>query len=102
MIGRPRRSTLFPSTTLFRSPDSRAYEEARPSLRDSDEVVPGEVLGVVERAGRGRCGRLEDRRGVPADRAQPARDRKSTRLNSSHTVSSYAVVCLENKSNALN
>src|SRR2546430_3754038 len=75
MIRRPPRSTLFPYTTLFRSA-ARAGGE-RP--RDAD--VPGEV-GVV----------LAD--GVPQ---QDATDRKSTRLNSSHSQISYAVFCLKKK-----
>src|SRR3990170_4859278 len=65
MIRRPPRSTLFPYTTLFRSP----------------------------RAGRGARGRPV--RGPP--RAGPRRDRKSTRLNSSHQIISYAVFCLKKK-----
>src|SRR5438132_11540886 len=69
MIRRPPRSTLFPYTTLFRSP--------RP---------PG---GSPTRwPGSSRTGRRA---------ARPSRDRKSTRLNSSHTVISYAVFCLKKK-----
>src|SRR2546426_3700148 len=81
MIRRPPRSTLFPYTTLFRSPL------------------------VCRHLGRG-CG--HERRGgaqshrPPAHCAPPAstrmaRDRKSTRLNSSHLVISYAVFCLKKK-----
>src|SRR6266480_7259799 len=69
MIRRPPRSTLFPYTTLFRS-DSR--------LRDRPLLLP---------AGRA---------GVDGGRA-PVRDRKSTRLNSSHMSISYAVFCLKKK-----
>src|SRR5437588_8610001 len=72
MIRRPPRSTLFPYTTLFRSSVTRTSDE----------------LSVVCEHGR-----------VPAGvRSQPGwRDRKSTRLNSSHTVISYAVFCLKKK-----
>src|SRR2546429_9998246 len=70
MIRRPPRSTLFPYTTLFRSP----VHPARPH--------PGE-------------GSREDRAGPHGARA--ARDRKSTRLNSSHGYISYAVFCLKKK-----
>src|SRR3989454_2821514 len=73
MIRRPPRSTLFPYTTLFRSYSLRA---------------------VVERgAGRGRT------IGVPTINltSPDPRDRKSTRLNSSHLVISYAVFCLKKK-----
>src|SRR5260221_10541757 len=67
MIRRPPRSTLFPYTTLFRS-----------------------LLGGLRGAGRpDRAYRTHDR--------LPGIDRKSTRLNSSHTVISYAVFCLKKK-----
>src|SRR6266567_7258962 len=61
MIRRPPRSTLFPYTTLFRSPASRRWDRWRPWSRG------------------------------------PAGDRKSTRLNSSHSQISYAVFCLKKK-----
>src|SRR5256885_11543037 len=71
MIRRPPRSTLFPYTTLFRSHEPLARHAA---LR----VGPG--------------------RPEPESRGQPRRrDRKSTRLNSSHLVISYAVFCLKKK-----
>src|SRR5256885_16750757 len=73
MIRRPPRSTLFPYTTLFRS------REQRP--RQGEPELP-------------------DRRNAEHGREQPAgqcRDRKSTRLNSSHLVISYAVFCLKKK-----
>src|SRR5438132_9549853 len=77
MIRRPPRSTLFPYTTLFRS-------------RDADH-------------GRRRPDAARDRRGADAEEGPvpDARllDRKSTRLNSSHTVISYAVFCLKKKKN---
>src|SRR5256885_8693499 len=72
MIRRPPRSTLFPYTTLFRSIELRT--------RDVDARV-GDACRVL----RGRA-----RRGVRLDR-------KSTRLNSSHLVISYAVFCLKKK-----
>src|SRR2546430_2991068 len=87
MIRRPPRSTLFPYTTLFRSAQA---EEA-------------EGRGVEDRA-RDPEGRLDDQRGrrVRQDRPQqdtprPRADRKSTRLNSSHSQISYAVFCLKKK-----
>src|SRR5438876_4566970 len=70
MIRRPPRSTLFPYTTLFRSPCSGA------------------------RGGRGRRARRRSR--IPRS---PREDRKSTRLNSSHPSISYAVFCLKKKKN---
>src|SRR3712207_8882625 len=87
MIRRPPRSTLFPYTTLFRScAAAPAHERAGSQAEHSgDRAV---------RAGAG------DRGGVrPADQAlrQRERDRKSTRLNSSHANISYAVFCLKKK-----
>src|SRR2546430_2898487 len=76
MIRRPPRSTLFPYTTLFRSGHE---DEARGALRER-------AGGVVRPAGEHDGGRHH---GV--------RDRKSTRLNSSHSQISYAVFCLKKK-----
>src|SRR5947207_11102216 len=82
MIRRPPRSTLFPYTTLFRS-DIEAYLE-----------VP--VLGVVPHIdARATVQSILARR--PALAQMEPEDRKSTRLNSSHTVISYAVFCLKKK-----
>src|SRR5437588_3663902 len=88
MIRRPPRSTLFPYTTLFRSHPL--------PVRRSREEIQGH---------RGRCGLRQLRAGARRHRpfqlllgdARAARDRKSTRLNSSHTVISYAVFCLKKK-----
>src|SRR5256885_10934275 len=80
MIRRPPRSTLFPYTTLFRS------------LADHPvaNVAREEVADDLERVQRGI--ELCDR-----ELHLPERDRKSTRLNSSHLVISYAVFCLKKK-----
>src|SRR3989454_2593511 len=75
MIRRPPRSTLFPYTTLFRSRGT----DRRASRRD-------DVAGCVSRE---QVGRLPD--------LDVGLDRKSTRLNSSHLVISYAVFCLKKK-----
>src|SRR5256885_5963628 len=89
MIRRPPRSTLFPYTTLFRSldgdPGSRV--EARALLEDRQ---PG-----------GEVRRLELRHEAALETRLRERfeDRKSTRLNSSHLVISYAVFCLKKKNN---
>src|SRR3712207_7247340 len=93
MIRRPPRSTLFPYTTLFRSVVRAAAEVARGSRC---EQVRGR-----ERRRVGTLRRLEQLLGVagvllPVVREQP-RDRKSTRLNSSHANISYAVFCLKKK-----
>src|SRR5256885_12250197 len=90
MIRRPPRSTLFPYTTLFRS-DLRgiaagaASREARRAARTRPEPLEGDATrGEVVLL----C-RFEDCDG------KTHRDRKSTRLNSSHLVISYAVFCLK-------
>src|SRR2546426_9304538 len=83
MIRRPPRSTLFPYTTLFRSP---ALALERP------EEIDGVDLGGQHARGHG-LGELRP----PGTPARLYRDRKSTRLNSSHLVISYAVFCLKKK-----
>src|SRR2546430_8583072 len=96
MIRRPPRSTLFPYTTLFRSLLPRA--RARGSLFAKRSPLP-----LVEGAPRGLRAALHRvrRRDQPADAGvrRAARDRKSTRLNSSHSQISYAVFCLKKKKN---
>src|SRR5256885_9429227 len=78
MIRRPPRSTLFPYTTLFRSLLERLVQ----LLTGPEHAhVPVELLA-----------QLRDLRERP-----PETDRKSTRLNSSHLVISYAVFCLKKK-----
>src|SRR5256885_5770043 len=93
MIRRPPRSTLFPYTTLFRSgyrrPEHRSRSKSNP--RDRDQfLLKG---GRLEQSKR-RFVRSDDHRKFPAIRDE---DRKSTRLNSSHLVISYAVFCLKKK-----
>src|SRR3712207_7725701 len=94
MIRRPPRSTLFPYTTLFRSPGDR-------------HVLPGDVDGSFREqeadqrrhlprlrvAAQGDAREGLRREALAADRL----DRKSTRLNSSHANISYAVFCLKKK-----
>src|SRR3712207_8498652 len=89
MIRRPPRSTLFPYTTLFRSPLGAPAGE-RPTERDeaTRELGAGAVLGVL---------RGGPDPGGPAREGRLHRDRKSTRLNSSHANISYAVFCLKKK-----
>src|SRR5689334_24590991 len=70
MIRRPPRSTLFPYTTLFRSVLDRLERDPREASRELDWVAKQQVLQG---------------------------DRKSTRLNSSHSSISYAVFCLKKK-----
>src|SRR5256885_11518368 len=92
MIRRPPRSTLFPYTTLFRSQHSTRTESVceaascclkqpiahQHGTGNFSELKVGEVVGIDNGAARDR-------------------DRKSTRLNSSHLVISYAVFCLKKK-----
>src|SRR2546426_1545115 len=82
MIRRPPRSTLFPYTTLFRSSQSDA---SRLSFRKDRFLVDGGYNAV-------------NRSGAFQHDLFPL-DRKSTRLNSSHLVISYAVFCLKKKKN---
>src|SRR3712207_7374731 len=100
MIRRPPRSTLFPYTTLFRS-DQRDEPERpplvtaararveRPLHRQPHALEEAGVL-VVDR-------HVERRDGDAGQEDQCQRDRKSTRLNSSHANISYAVFCLKKK-----
>src|SRR5260221_10328798 len=89
MIRRPPRSTLFPYTTLFRS----VLQQAQ---RIDQRQVPPELRALAEDHA-DTCGQFSSL----AHRIQPCyvhiTDRKSTRLNSSHTVISYAVFCLKKK-----
>src|SRR2546429_5285853 len=92
MIRRPPRSTLFPYTTLFRSQD----------LDDMEAVLRLDEIGDLARVEtEGRLFELRDGLTL-SDPAQVTaltlRDRKSTRLNSSHGYISYAVFCLKKKS----
>src|SRR5438034_6566683 len=93
MIRRPPRSTLFPYTTLFRSGDEGPWEV------ETDFVIP--QIGFVSDMTLGRLAgvQLNGEREVPTYDPNPiwGIDRKSTRLNSSHTVISYAVFCLKKK-----
>src|SRR2546426_9312439 len=93
MIRRPPRSTLFPYTTLFRSrlqhveelgDDARIVHGAASVLQDANRFLPAEPGPI----------RTVRRQRVEADR-------KSTRLNSSHLVISYAVFCLKKKTMTL-
>src|SRR5256885_10313089 len=89
MIRRPPRSTLFPYTTLFRS-----QHLAERALGHRDDVYsPGQFqFDFFDAAGLAHAGL------APVDGG----DRKSTRLNSSHLVISYAVFCLKKKKKQYN
>src|SRR2546430_11811568 len=90
MIRRPPRSTLFPYTTLFRSPrvpdaeDERTVRDPLADLAGRDVLFAhSSILRAHSHPRQLRCARDEDR--------------KSTRLNSSHSQISYAVFCLKKK-----
>src|SRR5260221_6254631 len=93
MIRRPPRSTLFPYTTLFRSLEGTALRFDCGNKHRRSRHVDGTEL-VVDRV----FYRVMHDPGILAFALRcPAGDRKSTRLNSSHTVISYAVFCLKKK-----
>src|SRR5258708_36021623 len=83
MIRRPPRSTLFPYTTLFRSRDAAGRQQGK-ARREDGQASPRPDAGYAVAAPACRSDRID-------------RDRKSTRLNSSHQIISYAVFCLKKK-----
>src|SRR5258705_2347228 len=97
MIRRPPRSTLFPYTTLFRSlfSGARGGVTAPQVLARFGIVAVDEAANAVLAAGHPRHQHAVRDRGRRSDRI----DRKSTRLNSSHLGISYAVFCLQKKTN---
>src|SRR3712207_8742469 len=89
MIRRPPRSTLFPYTTLFRSPVAFLLKEILPVVGEG--VTGSPVIAEVD------CPS-----GGEGPKVAGLADRKSTRLNSSHANISYAVFCLKKKKNCWN
>src|SRR5256885_6789478 len=93
MIRRPPRSTLFPYTTLFRSSPNkqRSKDDSQYSQANRDSFCRGPDVGWTRLLRVGAHDLIW--------RRQPSLplDRKSTRLNSSHLVISYAVFCLKKK-----
>src|SRR3712207_7896670 len=77
MIRRPPRSTLFPYTTLFRSSD---FKDSNKEKEDDDKKILNVALKAINELNK-----------------KYSKDRKSTRLNSSHANISYAVFCLKKK-----
>src|SRR2546427_4206708 len=90
MIRRPPRSTLFPYTTLFRSQLAAVIHQVGQCINEL--VVAYEPVWAI---GTGRTATPEQAQQVHA--VLRAQDRKSTRLNSSHSQISYAVFCLKKK-----
>src|SRR2546430_3999274 len=95
MIRRPPRSTLFPYTTLFRS-QGEDVEHAR-LLRPQHETHRRGLRHGDESWAPRRPAQRIDPPGQVVDTLRGATDRKSTRLNSSHSQISYAVFCLKKK-----
>src|SRR5688572_32185487 len=96
MIRRPPRSTLFPYTTLFRS-DTEEMIRAQPMdsvilMGGCDKTVPAQLMGAVS----------ANLPAIGLIAGPMMTDRKSTRLNSSHSQISYAVFCLKKKKNKNN
>src|SRR5688572_31871513 len=94
MIRRPPRSTLFPYTTLFRSDDDGQHAARHPALFAAHEVGRRQRADAARGGPEGGGGRWGVGHGSSS---RKWRDRKSTRLNSSHSQISYAVFCLKKK-----
>src|SRR5256884_2249487 len=95
MIRRPPRSTLFPYTTLFRSP---SLQLAPRSVCDLELLATGAFSPLDRFMGRADYARVLDEMRLSCGQVFPIPiDRKSTRLNSSHGYISYAVFCLKKK-----
>src|SRR2546426_6057340 len=96
MIRRPPRSTLFPYTTLFRSEDHNSGQARGQDFTGGIDPVPDDLSpGDSDDL----CG---CELGAECDSSDYLADRKSTRLNSSHLVISYAVFCLKKKTKKMN
>src|SRR5258708_20970603 len=92
MIRRPPRSTLFPYTTLFRSRMQALVKKNNPLATEGTNTAIADVKVLLTK--------LEERTKSLTERvASLEADRKSTRLNSSHQIISYAVFCLKKKKN---
>src|SRR3712207_8581395 len=90
MIRRPPRSTLFPYTTLFRSPfidPTRGGSKTRLQRANRPMDLAGKVVGLLDNT--------KEQADIILEALGEDLDRKSTRLNSSHANISYAVFCLK-------
>src|SRR5688572_32226782 len=90
MMRRPPRSTLFPYTTLFRSVPPSAPADPAPAPAEEPTAEESTPRAPTDKPA------SEDPESAQTGNA-PAADRKSTRLNSSHSQISYAVFCLKKK-----
>src|SRR2546430_8818522 len=91
MIRRPPRSTLFPYTTLFRSIEPQRREQRR----ENQEKATKNACLRLHKKSCSKCAILTD--STAKNEEKNRIDRKSTRLNSSHSQISYAVFCLKKK-----
>src|SRR3712207_8688771 len=98
MIRRPPRSTLFPYTTLFRSPSPAEGRGRRGEGGRDHAVTRARAAGSSRAAGGGTSASI-DSIAWRVSLSTSCLDRKSTRLNSSHANISYAVFCLKKKKN---
>src|SRR2546430_5915713 len=97
MIRRPPRSTLFPYTTLFRSGDGAERPLPRRSLLPAERRVDRNAAAARAQGRHRAAGRVLHPPVLGGAEEEDGRDRKSTRLNSSHSQISYAVFCLKKK-----
>src|SRR2546430_12210411 len=95
MIRRPPRSTLFPYTTLFRSLAAKDFNAALKLEPDNGEAHLGLAYSYLQLRKPNLV--LENANKAAKELGESKRDRKSTRLNSSHSQISYAVFCLKKK-----
>src|SRR5256885_8963682 len=96
MIRRPPRSTLFPYTTLFRSAAIRDDRKLTPRELENVAVAAEQILKGLEPLFKQQAKATGSKKGAISKHINRI-DRKSTRLNSSHLVISYAVFCLKKK-----
>src|SRR5689334_23511646 len=101
MLRQPPRSTLFPYTTLFRSIGELAQHAGKIATEAFNATPAGPVFGAINQAGQEGNATAEALSPSLTDEAinrqieETKADRKSTRLNSSHSSISYAVFCLK-------
>src|SRR5688572_32421134 len=98
MIRRPPRSTLFPYTTLFRSRSQAVVQMLEPVREErEDQGVCHRELNDLGTVGQRLLATQQRSRRIGVAQKIGGQDRKSTRLNSSHSQISYAVFCLKKK-----
>src|SRR2546427_7136487 len=97
MIRRPPRSTLFPSTTLFRSKTQITAADLKLVKMNSEVVPPAAITRAEDAVGKITITSISVGEPILPTKLGGPKDRKSTRLNSSHSQISYAVFCLKKK-----